>query len=85
MYLWKSLLFTYFSDREDHFYHTLKDTAAQLNREFTEITKKYSEKITELCKLEKATWQKLDDLENECERCTEQVNSRTEELVSQIS
>ena len=43
--------------------------------------KKCSDKITEMCKVEKETWIKLDQLEEYCQDLIDQVETKAETLV----
>lgn len=52
-----------------------------MRSELADITNKYSEHITKLYKLEKATWKKLDELQTQCEKCTEDVHNTAENMV----
>ena len=51
-----------------HTYQSLENTAETLKSEFEELIKKCSDKITEMCKVEKETWLKLDQLEEHCQQ-----------------
>ena len=42
-------------------------TRQNLEAHFKQMIKKCSEKVTELCKLEKGTWQTVDELNEKCE------------------
>lgn len=48
-------------------YQTLGQTAVRLKNEFEGLIKKCSDKITEMRKVEKETWIKLDQLEEDCQ------------------
>lgn len=53
----------------------------QLEAEFVELTKSVSDRMTEMCKQEKETWQNLDNLELECEKLRQQVKDKTQKMV----
>ena len=65
-----------------HYYHTLTDTAKQLKEEFDSLLRDCSKKLTDMCKLEKQTWQELDETNVACDELIEKVNTKSEELVS---
>ena len=65
-----------------HKFLSLDDTSARVREDFGELLKKCSVKVTELCKQEKRAWQKIDDLEVECQKMYQEVRSKREELVS---
>ena len=53
-----------------------------MKSEFEELIKKCSDKITEMCKVEKETWLTLDQLEADCQKLITQVEKKAETLVS---
>ena len=65
-----------------HTYQTLRQTASKLTTEFEVVIKRCSEKITEMCKVEKGAWLKLDQLEENCQELITQVERKAESLVS---
>ena len=65
-----------------HTYQTLRQTASKLTAEFEVVLKRCSEKITEMCKVEKGAWLKLDQLEQDCQELIKQVETKAESLVS---
>ena len=73
-----------YEGKDQHTYQTLGQTAVRLKGEFEEMIKKCSDKITEMCKVEKETWIKLDQLEEDCEDLIDQVETKAETLVSSI-
>ena len=62
-------------------FQTLEQTADKLKTEFEELIKKCSDKITEMCKVEKETWLKLDQLEADCQDLIDQVETKAKTLV----
>lgn len=70
------------ADKEQHTFYTLDDTSELLKDEFKEFLKKCSEKITEMCKLEKETWMKLDYVEEQCNNCINDVDKKEADMVS---
>ena len=70
------------SEEQQHTYQSLENTAETLKSEFEELIKKCSDKITEMCKVEKETWIKLDQLEEDCQKLITQVEKKAETLVS---
>lgn len=53
----------------------------QLKDEFEQMSKKCSERVAEMCLLEKETWQRLDKLEEDCERLNKKVQAKADKLV----
>lgn len=72
-----------FAENNDHFYKTMNDIRSQLEAEFAELTKSVTDKMTEMCKLEKETWQKLDNLEMECDELRRDIHDKAKEMVTQ--
>ena len=68
--------------KQRHTYQSLENIAETLKSEFEELIKKCSDKITEMCKVEKETWLKLDQLEADCQKLITQVEKKAETLVS---
>ena len=60
---------------------TIRD---RLEAQFADMIKKCSDKVTELCKLEKETWQTVGELNEKCEAMIKQVDTTTEQQVSHI-
>ena len=54
---------------------------ATLETRFEDMIKKCSDKVTELCKLEKQTWQTVDELNEKCEAMMKQVDTTAEKQV----
>ena len=52
-----------------------------LKAHFADLTKKCSDKVTELCKLEKETWQTVDELNEKCEAMKNKVDTTAEKQV----
>ena len=46
-----------------------------------DMIKKFSDKVTELCKLVKQTWQTVDELNEKCEAMMNQVDKTAEKQV----
>ena len=65
----------------NHKTYPLATVRALIEKEFDVMTKKCSDKITELCKLEKQTWQTVDELNEICEAMVNQVDSTAEKQV----
>ena len=59
----------------------LATTRIALERHFEDMIKKCSDKVTELCKLEKQTWQTVDELNEKCEAMMKQVDTTAEKQV----
>ena len=73
-----------YEGKDQHTYQTLGQTTLSLKSEFEEVIKRCSDKITEMCKVEKETWIKLDQLEEDCQDLIDQVETKAETLVSSI-
>lgn len=56
-------------------------TRISLEAQFADMIKKCSDKVTELCKLEKETWQTIDTLNEKCVAMIEQVETTKEKQV----
>mgnify|MGYP001798279088 CR=1 FL=1 len=54
---------------------------ATLETLFEDMIKKCSDKVTELCKLEKQTWQTVDELNEKCQAMMNQVDTTVEKQV----
>ena len=74
--------FLFSAGNGQHTYQTLRQTASKLTAEFEVVIKRCSEKITEMCKVEKEAWLKLDQLEENCQELITQVERKAESLVS---
>ena len=59
-------------------------TRQNLEAHFRQMIQQCSDKVTELCKLEKETWQTVDELNEKCEAMIKQVDTTTEQQVSHI-
>ena len=59
-------------------------TRQNLEAHFKRMIQQCSDKVTELCKLEKETWQTVDELNEKCEAMIKQVDTTTEQQVSHI-
>ena len=57
-------------------------TRQNLEAHFKQMIQQCSDKVTELCKLEKETWQTVDTLNEKCEAMIKQVDTTTEQQVS---
>lgn len=57
-----------------HKYQLLEKARTDLEAEIDEMLKEISKKITELCNLEKNTWQTVDELTENCEKMVNQVD-----------
>ena len=66
---------------DDHSTIPLATARISLEAHFAEMIKKCSEKVTELCKLEKQTWQTVDELNEKCEAMMKQVDTTAEKQV----
>lgn len=66
---------------DDHSTIPLATARISLEAHFAEMIKKCSEKVTELCKLEKRTWQTVDELNEKCEAMIKQVDLTAEKQV----
>ena len=56
----------------------------RLEVQFADMIKKCSDKVTELCKLEKETWQTVDTLNEKCEAMMNQVDTTKEKQVLEV-
>ena len=70
---------------DDHSTIPLATARISLEAHFSEMIKKCSEKVTELCKLEKQTWQTVDELNEKCEAMIRQVDLTAEKQVQVAS
>ena len=61
---------------------TVRQTANKLKAEFEVVLKRCSEKLTEMCKVEKGAWLKLDQLEQDFQELIKQVETKARSLVS---
>ena len=68
-----------------HRYRTLRETELRLKSEFEAVIKRCAAKITEMCKVEKETWIKLDQLEEDCQGLITQVEKKADALVSLVT
>ena len=64
-----------------HRFMPLAAALATLETRFEEMVQKCSDKVTELCKLEKQTWQTVDELNEKCEAMMNKVDSTAEKQV----
>lgn len=68
--------------RKEHHYQTLQQTVDKLMTNFNHMLKKCSAEITQMCRSEKETWQKVDQVEEECQSLIRQVEAKADDLVS---
>ena len=66
---------------ENHNTIPLATARISLEAHFTEMIKKCSDKVTERCKLEKQTWQTVDELNEKCVAMMNKVDSTAEKQV----
>ena len=66
---------------KSHIFVSLQDVEKQIKSEFAEVLKKVSETVTEMCKTEKKGWLIMDEIEEECQRLTKEVESAAKEMV----
>ena len=66
---------------EKHETIPLAAASTSLKAHLADLTKKCSDKVTELCKLEKQTWQTVDELNGKCEAMMNQVDTTVEKQV----
>ena len=59
----------------------MQDVEKQIKSEFAEVLKKVSETVTEMCKTEKKGWLIMDEIEEECQRLTKEVESAAKKMV----
>ena len=59
----------------------LATTRISLEAQFADMIKKCSDKVVELCKLEKETWQTVDELNEKCKAMIEQVETTKDKQV----
>ena len=60
---------------------SLQDVEKQIKSEFTTLLKKVSDTVTSMCKTEKKGWLVLDEIEEECQIMTKQVEAAAQKLV----
>ena len=66
---------------KSHAFVSLEDVERQIRSELSRVLKKVSATVTSMCETEKAAWLKLDDLEEECQRLQQQVNTAANNMV----
>ena len=64
-----------------HQYESLEQTRASFESSVGDLLEKLSQKITELCNLEKSTWLTVDLLSENCEKMLTQVDEYANEKV----
>ena len=69
------------TDDQSHTFISLQDVEEQIKSEFAEVLKKVSLTITTMCKTEKQAWLRMDEVEEECQRLTKQVETAAQKLV----
>ena len=62
----------------------MKAARRSLEAQYAEMMKRCAEKVTELCKLEKQTWQIIDMLYEKCDAMIMQIDTTAEQQVSTI-
>ena len=67
-----------------HSYQPLEEISVRIGYEFEELLKISSQTTTKMCQEEKQTWRKLDKVEDRCRQLVKQVETKREELVSNI-
>ena len=68
--------------KHEPFAFSMASTRQSLEAHSKQMIKRCSEKVTELCKLEKETWQTVDELNEKCEAMIDQIETTTEQQVS---
>ena len=66
---------------EDHDFASLDRVRAELEAKFEELMQKCAEKVSELCALEKKTWQAVDSLSEKCSEMMSEVDLTAEKQV----
>ena len=69
------------TDDQSHTFISLQDVEEQIKSEFAEVLKNVSQTITTMCKTEKQAWLRMDEVEEECQRLTKQVETAAQKLV----
>ncbi|XP_067931438.1 E3 ubiquitin-protein ligase TRIM71-like [Watersipora subatra] len=67
-----------------HQFQTLAGIADSFKKEFTELLTACSDKVTEICKLEKETWLTLDSIIAECHEMVQNAQKNMEDQIEQI-
>ena len=62
----------------------LRTARRSLETQYAEMMKRCAEKVTELCKLEKQTWQIIDTLNEKCDAMVMQIDTTAEQQVCTI-
>ena len=70
--------------RTSHSLHSLADMEDLVKSDFAKLQKRCSEKLTEVCRVEKQVWKTLDELEEDSDELMNQVTLNTKELVRYI-
>lgn len=71
----------YFTAFSAHRYQSLQQTRSSIQSEFDTQLKTVSDKIKQLCNLEKKTWQTVDKLAEDCEDMRKQIDKFLEQQV----
>ena len=79
---WQKISFLPIIAGDGHSIIPLATARTSLEAHFSEMIKKCSDKVTELCRLEKQTWQTVDKLNEKCEAMVKQVDTTAEKQVS---
>ena len=69
------------TDDQSHTFISLQDVEEQIKSEFAEVLKKVSQTIATMCQTEKQAWLRMDEVEEECQRLTKQVETAAQKLV----
>ena len=69
---------------QEHCYYALASVKTEIKSKFDELLKQTDSKLTEIATVEKNAWKKLDALEVECQKMTENVEKNSKEQVFYI-
>ena len=66
-----------------HKYVSIANLEEKITAHFDELLKSVSNKMTEICKLDKTIWKKLDDIEDQCKRKITLIEQICEQKVAE--
>lgn len=73
--------FLFNTDGKSHEFRTLKDGRTKLVAVYEKMLEACSKQLAKMCKQEKQTWQRLDQIETDCSVLIRDLTSKAEELV----
>ena len=65
----------------EHCYYPLASVKTKIKSKFDELLKQTDSKLTEIARIEKNAWKRLDTLEEECQKMTKNVEKNSKEQV----